>query len=683
MIISALSSILPCLLLGSFEILTTQEAQAFAKAPKREAVITAPTSLPTPPVPHDLEISAVSSPSPEELNTLFKEAKAKLQGLDTLIESEQYELARSRAKALLLAIQKISGTEQKTPEFIPFRGIIDMSDLHSVAGSYTNVRSPKSCAEIPLEKSLSMHQIAELTRRLQAHKGGLFFDLLNYAKRVSVLYAQATYLQRIKKGRLTKFHIGHIRSLLLRAYSIPLFLKEEVLPGPLIAFDSDFTESPQQYEFNHEILDWALKAPELGLESEGTFREKLSAFRCQTLINLYSEDPEKYSRKYDLTTYHKSAYTERSLPSGHTFPTQFLKLPPPSWGYPYLTAYEFPVAPQVVALSLQECGRGGKKSCAPTPWNINTTRLKTGENVFSARDAICEMFRNRGWGEKIRPNALNSTLPQCPGNACSSRNPESLYIYCIDDRAQGPAEWSYREGAPTSKVTPSQLHAQVQVLLGPSEEEMSVPYRQAKQELGAIEDLLKARRYTDARSEARNVTLEIKKRAGLQERTPRFIVRPGIVNNWYRGYVLENLPFSLKIEITEAIRAHQGEHFLDLMIVAKRASLLYARAQILQRFEELERAGKPKEIAQGDKEYILNLLVSIYDVPIYFSNRKDQESSVRIAFASQAASEIYQFEFNEEILDFLLDYPALGLDEAAFNEARRAYREKIIKLRQY
>ena len=157
-----------------------------------------------------------------------------------------------QSKTVLQNIQSVLGIQPRTPKIIYLDQNVFSDDLLS-----------KSYDELPTQTRIMISTVVQSQMQAQ------YLNLLNAAKRASIQYVKASYLQRIESTKdLDKRDIEYFRKLVLDAHDVKIFIQDSSSRGLFIAFDSEFADPISQYEFNKELQQFALSIQQLGYTEE-------------------------------------------------------------------------------------------------------------------------------------------------------------------------------------------------------------------------------------------------------------------------------------------------------------------------------------------------------------------------------------------------------------------------------
>jgi hypothetical protein len=203
------------------------------------------------------------APKGPDYRASYDAATKDLQETDSLLQQRLYQQALVQSKTVLQNIQSVLGIQPRTPKIIYLDQNVFSDDLLS-----------KSYDELPTQTRITISNVVQSQMQAQ------YLNLLNAAKRASIQYVKASYLQRIESTKdLDKRDIEYFRKLVLDAHDVKIFIQDSRSRGLFIAFDSEFADPISQYEFNKELQQFALSISQLGY-TEDSFEKALIDHRA-------------------------------------------------------------------------------------------------------------------------------------------------------------------------------------------------------------------------------------------------------------------------------------------------------------------------------------------------------------------------------------------------------------------
>lgn len=199
------------------------------------------------------ETQAQSQEAIELLRSLADSMTRKIAEIEPLIGTKQNPYALNLAKSVLDDVRVKSGIDPKAKL------------RENFLTSLTFPESSYSMASLPLDQQQT------IIRTVQAYKGGLYLDIINLTKRVSLLYVKAIHAQFIVEGGLTNADRTKILKDLAMASIIPMPMQDK--KGKVITvFDEDVANEDHIYLFNREITNYLIHAKDLNI-SESVFEK--------------------------------------------------------------------------------------------------------------------------------------------------------------------------------------------------------------------------------------------------------------------------------------------------------------------------------------------------------------------------------------------------------------------------
>ena len=169
-------------------------------------------------------------------------------------------VARNHRSALNLAKQVLDNVRAKT-------GIdpkIRREESFLVPATFP--KNAKVFADLPEA------QQSEVITVVADFRGGLYMDIMNLSKRVTLLYIKALKAQMEATGGLTQEDKDKIVNDLVRISIVPMKI-EDKKGVTIIAIDEDIANEDHIYMFNREIKQFIISATELGV-SEADFNKR-------------------------------------------------------------------------------------------------------------------------------------------------------------------------------------------------------------------------------------------------------------------------------------------------------------------------------------------------------------------------------------------------------------------------
>lgn len=195
----------------------------------------------------------------EVLRTLADTMTRKINEIEPLIGTKQNSYALNMAKSVLDEVRVKSGIDPKAK----LRENL-LTSLTFPEGSY-------SMASLPVDQQQT------IIRTVQAYKGGLYLDIINLTKRVSLLYVKALHSQFKAVNGLTNADRNKILKDLATASIIPMPMQDK--KGKVITvFDEDVANDDHIYMFNREITNYLYSAKDLDI-SEASFEKYRSELK--------------------------------------------------------------------------------------------------------------------------------------------------------------------------------------------------------------------------------------------------------------------------------------------------------------------------------------------------------------------------------------------------------------------
>lgn len=173
-------------------------------------------------------------------------------------------------------IEPLIGTKQNTYALNLSKSVLDevrvKSGIDPKAKLRENFLTPLTFPEGAYSmSSLPQDQQQTIIRTVQAYKGGLYLDIINLTKRVSLLYVKALHAQFKNVGGLTSGDRNKILKDLATASIIPMPMQDK--KGKVITvFDEDVANDDHTYMFNREITNYLYSAKDLDI-SESAFEK--------------------------------------------------------------------------------------------------------------------------------------------------------------------------------------------------------------------------------------------------------------------------------------------------------------------------------------------------------------------------------------------------------------------------
>lgn len=209
----------------------------------------------------------------EVLRALADSMTSRIAEIEPLIGTKQNTYALDLSKSVLDEVRVKSGIDPKAKL------------RENFLTSLTFPEASNSMASIPPDQQQT------IIRTVQAYKGGLYLDIINLTKRVSLLYVKALHAQFKAVSGLTSADRNKILKDLATASIIPMPMQDK--KGKVITvFDEDVANDDHIYLFNREITNYLYSAKDLDI-SEEKF-EKYRNDLKNTILGIYPkiEDPK-------------------------------------------------------------------------------------------------------------------------------------------------------------------------------------------------------------------------------------------------------------------------------------------------------------------------------------------------------------------------------------------------------
>lgn len=218
-------------------------------------------------------------------NTNNKEASVDANPADALLLSQgspeqaqaSIEVLRSLADSMTRQISEIEpliGTQQNSKALTLAKSVLDEVRMKSGIDPKAKLRENFLTPLVFPDQSYSMStlpldQQQTIIRTVQSYKGGLYLDIINLTKRVSLLYVKSLHAQFKVTGGLTNADRNKILKDLAMASIIPMPIQDK--KGKIITvFDEDVANDDHIYMFNREITNYIFSAKDLSI-NESTF----------------------------------------------------------------------------------------------------------------------------------------------------------------------------------------------------------------------------------------------------------------------------------------------------------------------------------------------------------------------------------------------------------------------------
>lgn len=219
--------------------------------------------------------------SPTETLSLTNESQEQSQAAIEVLRALADSMTRRIAE-----IEPLIGTKQNTYALNLSKSVLDevrvKSGIDPKAKLRENFLTPLTFPEGAYSmSSLPQDQQQTIIRTVQAYKGGLYLDIINLTKRVSLLYVKALHAQFKAVGGLTTGDRNKILKDLATASIIPMPMQDK--KGKVITvFDEDVANDDHTYMFNREITIYLLSAKDLQI-SESDFEKYRSDLKSHII----------------------------------------------------------------------------------------------------------------------------------------------------------------------------------------------------------------------------------------------------------------------------------------------------------------------------------------------------------------------------------------------------------------
>jgi len=232
---------------------TSAKAGFFDFLKSDEVVETPIDSNPTESLSLAKESQAQSQVAIEVLRSLADSMNSQIAEIEPLIGTKQNSYALNLAKSVLDEVRVKSGIDPKAKL------------RENFLTSLTFPESSYSMASLPLDQQQT------IIKTVQAYNGGLYLDIINLTKRISLLYVKALHAQFKTAGGLTNADRTKIFKDLAMASIIPMPMQDK--KGKVITvFDEDVANEDHIYMFNREITNYLYHAKDLDI-SEADFEK--------------------------------------------------------------------------------------------------------------------------------------------------------------------------------------------------------------------------------------------------------------------------------------------------------------------------------------------------------------------------------------------------------------------------
>ena len=202
---------------------------------------------------------------------------------------------------------------------------------------------------------------------------------------------------------------------------------------------------------------------------------------------------------------------------------------------------------------------------------------------------------------------------------------------------------------------------------GPSSLVLQKTYDEASDELQKIEDLNRDKFYGLAKLKAINLF----DRINLVHPFVKVITQipaNGILNDYEIKYSFQALSAEKQDAIALVVANYKGGAFINLLNLAKRTRLQY----LIAFYGESK-----KNLRIRDIEYIKTEIIKIHNIALLI---KDQNAkNALMLFDVDVASPDKQYDFNRELLEFIIDHKVLKLSEFEFENLLSKDRENRLQ----
>lgn len=202
------------------------------------------------------ESSSVAQARRQALEEIEREMTEKMTQIESDLAARNHRAALNLAKQILDTVRAKTGIDPKVRREESF---LVATTFHKNARVF---------------KDLPSAQQLEVIDAVADFRGGLYMDIMNLSKRVTLLYIKALKAQMEELGGLTQDDKNKILNDLVRASVVPMKI-EDKKGNTIIATDEDIANEDHIYMFNRELKQFIIGATELGInESDFDKRRK-------------------------------------------------------------------------------------------------------------------------------------------------------------------------------------------------------------------------------------------------------------------------------------------------------------------------------------------------------------------------------------------------------------------------
>ncbi len=205
------------------------------------------------------ESTSVAETRRQALLEIEREMTGKMNQIESDLASRNHRAALNLAKQILDTVRAKTGIDPKVRREESF---------------LVPVTFPK---EAKVFKDLPEVQQVEVIDAVADFRGGLYMDIMNLSKRVTLLYIKALKAQLEESGGLTQDDKNKIVNDLVRASVVPMKI-EDKKGRTVIATDEDIANEDHIYMFNRELKQFIIGASELGI-NETEFDKRRKEFK--------------------------------------------------------------------------------------------------------------------------------------------------------------------------------------------------------------------------------------------------------------------------------------------------------------------------------------------------------------------------------------------------------------------
>jgi hypothetical protein len=192
------------------------------------------------------ESSSVAETRRQALLEIEREMTEKMTQIESDLASRNHRAALNLAKQILDTVRAKTGIDPKVRREESF---LVATTFHKDAKVF---------------KDLPSAQQLEVIDAVADFRGGLYMDIMNLSKRVTLLYIKALKAQMEELGGLTQDDKNKIVNDLVRASVVPMKI-EDKKGKTIIATDEDIANEDHIYMFNRELKQFIISSSELGI----------------------------------------------------------------------------------------------------------------------------------------------------------------------------------------------------------------------------------------------------------------------------------------------------------------------------------------------------------------------------------------------------------------------------------